>query len=121
MTRTIPLLLLPLLAAGAVVPSTQQATPIVEYPQVIHQPSLERRQLKEVLGKGLQNNLPKFFQWAADNLSYLLRVQDLPLKRSQGKPVLNHAAKRVALRYGPWLLHGTNVRNCVLRISRISC
>jgi hypothetical protein len=106
MTRTIPLLLLPLLAAGAVVPPA----PTVEYGRVIHRSTVERRQLKEVIGKGLQNNLPKFLFWAADNLSYLMRAQELPLKRQLLKPELNHAAKRVVLRFGPWSLFGTNVR-----------
>jgi hypothetical protein len=108
MTRTISLLLLPLLAASAV---ASPARPIVEYGQVMHRSTIERRQskVKDVIGKGLQNNLPRFFQWAADNLSYLMRSQDVPLKRQSLKPELNNAAKRVVLRFGPWSLYGTKV------------
>jgi hypothetical protein len=111
MTRAIPLLLLPLLAAGAV---ASPAQPIVEYGTVMHRSTIERRQnkVKDVIGNGLKNNLPKFFQWAADNLSYLMRSQDVPLKRQPLKPELNHAAKRVVLKFGPWSLYGTNVRRC---------
>jgi hypothetical protein len=109
MTRTISLLLLPLLAAGAV---ATPAPPIVEHGTVMHRSTIERRQMKvkDAFSKSISNNLPKFFQWAADNLSYLLRAQDLPLKRQSLKPELNHAAKRVSLRFGPWSLYGTNVR-----------
>jgi hypothetical protein len=109
MTRAISLLLLPALVSSAV---ASPAQPIVEYGQVIHRSTIERRQMKvkDVIGKGLKNNLPKFFQWAADNLSYLMRSQDLPLKRQLLKPELDHTAKRVSLKFGPWSLYGTNVR-----------
>jgi hypothetical protein len=77
-----------------------------------HGQHLEKRQFWDFAGWALQQTLPNLLRWAADNITWMLKWQESPLKRAQLRPVLNiPGAQKVMLKYGPWSLIGSNETN----------
>jgi hypothetical protein len=111
--RLVTVTILPLLASAAVLPtdagsrSTQSTTPL-SLPVKPH--SFEKRQgFWNAVGHSLSANLPGVLRWAADNLTYMLRWQEMPLKKVKLAPSLDKKAQRAVFRYGPWALSGAAV------------
>jgi hypothetical protein len=103
----------PLLAAGLVTQPETETKQQIEFP-VLHRRiprDLEKRQFWDYLGSTLQQTLPGLLRWAADNITWMLSWQESPLKRSHLRPTLNSQAKKIALKYGPWNLIGSNETN----------
>jgi hypothetical protein len=105
--------ILPLLATAAVLPaengrnSKDSTVPLTILPKP-H--SFEKRQtFWNAVGHSLQTNLPGVLRWAADNLTYLLRWQELPLKKVKLAPSIDKKAQRAVFRYGTWALSGAEV------------
>jgi hypothetical protein len=97
--------LLPLLASAAVIPSIKHET--VQESHDIHE--LDKRQMWASIGNSLQKNLPSWIQWAADNVTWMLKLQEKPVKKIKLVPSLDQLAQKAVFRYGPWQLTGSQV------------
>jgi hypothetical protein len=74
------------------------------------QHALEKRQFWDGVGKSLSKNLPGLIQFAASNVSWLMKLTEAPSKFTTMRPSVDWRATKMALRYGPFLLTGSNVR-----------
>jgi len=107
--------ILPLLASAAVVPvdhnwkdSTEPYTITKYRPEDV--PLLEKRQqFWNSVGKSLQTSLPGFLRWVADNVTWMLKWQEQPLKKIKLVPTMDQRAQKAVFRYGPWFITGANV------------
>jgi hypothetical protein len=110
------LTLLPLVAAGM---GVQPRWPVAQHNRIVDIPmshlsststhhSLEKRQFWDWLGATMQQTLPGLLRWAADNITWMLKWQESPLKRVQLRPMIHTQGNKVQLKYGPWSLTGSN-------------
>jgi hypothetical protein len=107
--------ILSLLGSAAALPlnteSTRDAISVIEtLPTDQHYQYIEKRQFWDYVGASLQSNLPGLLRWVADNLTWALKWQEQPVKRTKLEPFMDMRAHRSIFRYGPWPLTGANVR-----------
>jgi hypothetical protein len=126
--KTASLFLLPLLASGAVIrspaedypvdtpirsvkrekPLSNLATPSILKGNLAYQ-GTAKRQIWEAVGNAIAPSLPTLLQWGANNISWIVGWQSMPVKRDRMAPTVDPSAKKILLRYGPYTLRGTTV------------
>jgi hypothetical protein len=104
------LALLPLIASAAVIPTQHER--ITNSQDGNH---LEKRQFWSDFGHSLRKNLPALIQWAADNVTQMLKLQEQPIKKVKMVPSIDQMAQKAVFRYGPWQLTGAEVHRDLKR------
>jgi hypothetical protein len=106
--------ILPLLVTAAAVPLDPGSTAVESITPQLHTVQLhrlEKRQFWDSVGGLLSSYLPGLLRWTADNVTWMLKWQEQPLKKVKLRPVINQKAQRAIFKYGPWMLTGSSVRD----------
>jgi len=102
------LTLLPLLVAASV-PAERRAEHLKYGLSETEYINLAKRDFWDSVGNYLTTNLPGVIQWGANQLAWLMKWQESPIKFKQLTPSIDKKALKTTITYGPFLLKGTSV------------